>query len=79
MEINAGTDYVILIRCSGSNLSFLGKQVPVVDGLLSLAQPVPISVSPPLTQNLEDIIISESYGTEEAESTYRICCHLYEI
>lgn len=79
VEINAGTDYVILIRCSGSNLSFLGKQVPVVDGLLSLAQPVPISVSPPLTQNLEDIIISESYGTEEAESTYRICCHLYEI
>ena len=78
LEINAGTDYVILIRCSGSNLSFLGKQVPVVDGFLGLGQPVPISTSPPSTQSLEDMINDENYSTEESASSYRICCHLYE-
>lgn len=78
INIQAGKDYVILIRCSGSNLSLLGKQVPVVDDFLGLGQPVPIGTAPPSSQSLEDFIIEENYSTEESASSYRICCHLYK-
>ena len=77
IPINAGQDYVILIRCSG-NVGLLGKQVPLSDDNLALAATLPISVVPDPAAILNDEITAGTYASENEGNNYRICCHLYE-
>lgn len=77
INFNAGTNYVILIRCSGTNLSLLGKQVPISDSILGLGATLPITTTPP-NQNLQTEITNSGYNEENPGGNYRICCHLYE-
>jgi len=75
--INAGTNYVILIRCSGT-VGLLGKQVPVSDDNLALAATLPITVVTDPAAILDDEITAGTYSSENEGNNYRICCHLYE-
>ena len=77
INFNAGLNYVILIRCSGTNLSLLGKQIPLSDSILGLGATLPITTTPP-NQSLQTEITNSGYNEENPGGNYRICCHLYE-